>query len=341
MKDKDEVQYVFGQDGYLRQIKDTYGNAMKCQYGPNSAGNYIQYAEDPTGARVVFNYNSDLTKLIGITANKRSTSFAYDAAGHLTKITYPDGKSSTFGYDGDQLIWAQNPDKKRITYGYRTDCGVQRIAKIGEGYTDTAGTFHKGTEIEVTYPELGTTVFTEPGLDGELSSTADNHVYTWKFNRFGSPSEISDNAGHVSTFSHYDDGARRHKLRQSSLTGKLVTNLLKNTGFDAMGEFEDGWGNESGLSDTSQWGVGRVTDKGYFADTSIVVLKRVPQSYAAVIQQVWLAAGTYTLSAYTFVKDVAAVSNNAQAGAGLAVRFADKSMAYGLKISDRKYRHRY
>lgn len=48
MKDKDEVQYVFGQDGYLRQIKDTYGNAMKCQYGPNSAGNYIQYAEDPT-----------------------------------------------------------------------------------------------------------------------------------------------------------------------------------------------------------------------------------------------------------------------------------------------------
>ena len=332
MKDKDEVQYIFGQDGYLRQIKDTYGNAMKCQYGPNSAGNYIQYAEDPTGARVVFNYNSDLTKLIGITANKRSTSFAYDAAGHLTKITYPDGKSSTFGYDGDQLIWAQNPDKKRITYGYRTDCGVQRIAKIGEGYTDTAGTFHKGTEIEVTYPELGTTVFTEPGLDGELSSTADNHVYTWKFNRFGSPSEISDNAGHVSTFSHYDDGARRHKLRQSSLTGKLVTNLLKNTGFDEMGEFEDGWGNASGLTEASAWGVERVTDKGYFADTSIRVTKTQKNSFAAVIQEVWLEAGTYTLSAYAFVKDVAAVSNNAQAGAGLAVRFADKSMAYGLEF---------
>ena len=332
MKDKDEVQYIFGQDGYLRQIKDTYGNAMKCQYGPNSAGNYIQYAEDPTGARVVFNYNSDLTKLIGITANKRSTSFAYDAAGHLTKITYPDGKSSTFGYDGDQLIWAQNPDKKRITYGYRTDCGVQRIAKIGEGYTDTAGTFHKGTEIEVTYPELGTTVFTEPGLDGELSSTADNHVYTWKFNRFGSPAEISDNAGHVSTFSHYDDGARRHKLRQSSLTGKLVTNLLKNTGFDAMGEFEDGWGNASGLTEASAWGVERVTDKGYFADTSIRVTKTQKNSFAAVIQEVWLEAGTYTISAYAFVKDVAAVSNNAQAGAGLAVRFADQSMAYGLEF---------
>lgn len=332
MKDKDEVQYVFGQDGYLRQIKDTYGNAMKCQYGPNSAGNYIQYAEDPTGARVVFNYNSDLTKLVSITANKRNTSFAYDAAGHLTNITYPDGKTSRFGYDGDKLIWAEGSDKRRIVYGYRTDCGVERIAKIGEGYTDAAGSFHTGTEIEVTYPELGTTVFTEPGLDGKLSSTADNHVYTWKFNRFGSPAEISDNAGHVSTFSHYDDGARRHKLRQSSLTGKLVTNLLKNTGFDAMGEFEDGWGNASGLTEASAWGVERVTDKGYFADTSIRVTKTQKNSFAAVIQEVWLEAGTYTLSAYTFVKDVAAVSNNAQAGAGLAVRFADQSMAYGLEF---------
>ena len=332
MKDKDEVQYVFGQDGYLRQIKDTYGNAMKCQYGPNSAGNYIQYAEDPTGARVVFNYNSDLTKLVSITANKRNTSFAYDAAGHLTSITYPDGKTSRFGYDGDKLIWAEGPDKRRIVYGYRTDCGVERIAKIGEGYTDAAGTFHTGTEIEVTYPELGTTVYTEPGLDGKLSSTADNQVYTWKFNRFGSSSEISDNAGHVSTFSHYDDGARRHKLRQSSLTGKLVTNLLKNTGFDAMGEFEDGWGNASGLTEASAWGVERVTDKGYFADTSIRVTKTQKNSFAAVIQEVWLEAGTYTLSVYAFVKDVAAVSNNAQAGAGLAVRFADKSMAYGLKF---------
>ena len=53
---------------------------------------------------------------------------------------------------------------------------------------------------------------------------------------------------------------------------------------------------------------------------------------SAMPQEVWLEAGTYTLSAYAFVKDVAAVSNNAQAGAGLAVRFADQSMAYGLEF---------
>ena len=87
-----------------------------------------------------------------------------------------------------------------------------------------------------------------------------------------------------------------------------------------MGEFEDGWGNASGLTEASAWGVERVTDKGYFADTSIRVTKTQKNSFAAVIQEVWLEAGTYTLSVYAFVKDVAAVSNNAQAGAGLAVR---------------------
>ena len=135
-----------------------------------------------------------MTKLIGITANKRSTSFAYDAAGHLTNITYPDGKSSTFGYNGDQLIWAQNPDKKESLMDTVPIVVCSVSPKLVKDIRDAAGSFHTGTEIEVTYPELGTTVYTEPGLDGKLSSSADNHVYTWKFNRFGSPSEISDNA---------------------------------------------------------------------------------------------------------------------------------------------------
>ena len=69
-----------------------------------------------------------------------------------------------------------------------------------------------------------------------------------------------------------------------------------------MGEFEDGWGNASGLTEASAWGVERVTDKGYFADTSIRVTKTQKNSFAAVIQEVWLEAGTYTLSVYAFVR---------------------------------------
>ena len=63
--------------------------------------------------------------------------------------------------------------------------------------------------------------------------------------------------------------------------------------------FEDGWGNASGLTEASAWGVERVTDKGYFADTSIRVTKTQKNSFAAVIQEVWLEAGTlYTFCLY-------------------------------------------
>ena len=44
-----------------------------------------------------------------------------------------------------------------------------------------------------------------------------------------------------------------------------------------------GWGNASGLKEASAWGVERVTDKGYFADTSIRVTKTQKNSFAAVI----------------------------------------------------------
>lgn len=60
MEGKEKTQYIFGQDGYLRQIKDPAGNMLKCQYSPNSAGNILDYIQDPTGAKVQLFYTSDV-----------------------------------------------------------------------------------------------------------------------------------------------------------------------------------------------------------------------------------------------------------------------------------------
>ena len=239
MEDKDKVKYIFGQDSYLRQVKDTYNNVMECQYGAHSNGNSLDRAIDPTGAMVEFFYDSAYTRLDHIRANGRLTHFTYDASGHLTGITYPDGKTSTFAYSGDRLLYAQGPDGYRITYGYLTDCGVDRVSQVQEGYYPASGSAQTGTAIQITYPMLGTTVFTEPGLDGQIGTGADNRVYTWKFDRHGSPAEILDNFGHVVSAEYYDGDASRHKLRQTALTGKVVDNLLKNSGFDSISEFND------------------------------------------------------------------------------------------------------
>ncbi len=56
MKDKNGWEYAFGHDKYMRSIKDSNGNLQKAQYGPSTAGNYLAYLIDPTGARMDFGY---------------------------------------------------------------------------------------------------------------------------------------------------------------------------------------------------------------------------------------------------------------------------------------------
>ena len=110
------------------------------------------------------------------------------------------------------------------------------------------------------------------------------------------------------------------------MTGKTVYNYLRNPGFDSTSEFADTWGNSSDRAADGTWGVGRMTDRGYFHDTSIYVVKNNTSDYASVIQQLSLVAGTYTLSAYAYVKGIPEGTGK---GAGLAVKTADGVMHYG------------
>ena len=71
----------------MRSIKDSNGNLQKAQYGPSTAGNYLAYLIDPTGARMDFGYGKD-NNLGNLNANGRSIYFSYDSAGHLTRISY-------------------------------------------------------------------------------------------------------------------------------------------------------------------------------------------------------------------------------------------------------------
>ncbi|MBR4209778.1 MAG: RICIN domain-containing protein [Lachnospiraceae bacterium] len=328
MEDKNKVRYIFGEDSYLRQIVDLNGNTIECQYGLNAAGNTLDRASDPTGAMVEFWYTDGYTRLDHIEANGRFTYFGYDAEGHLTTITYPDGKESRFAYNGDKLLYAEDPDGYRITYSYTEDCMVDRVSQIQEGVAVNNVVTETGTTIRIDYPALGTTVFTEPGLDGQIGTGTDNRVFTWKFNRFGTAAEVSDNAGHVSAFEHCAEQENRHRLRQTAFTGKVVNNLLANSGFDSYTEFYDTWSNTTTQENEDDWGVGRMTDRGYFGDTSILVLQETTSGHTAVCQTVTdLPAGTYTLSAYAYVGSIV-LGNGSGNGAALGVKLGNGAITW-------------
>ena len=78
-----------------------------------------------------FGYGKD-NNLGNLNANGRSIYFSYDSAGHLTRISYPDNKSTEFFYDGDILVSVQNNDGRQISYKYQDDCGVKRVSEVFE-----------------------------------------------------------------------------------------------------------------------------------------------------------------------------------------------------------------
>ena len=211
IEDKQGMKYIFGQDNFLRQIKDLNGNAQKAQYSPHADGNHIDYIDDPTGARALFTYNTDKTRLDTLMVNNRVTRFAYDSDGHLTGITYPDGKVSTFTYDGDLLVSAATIDGIKMEYQYTTDCNQTRVSQIRE--VGSSGT--TGQCVNITYLDGSRTRFEEAGLDGSISSTADNRTFTYHFNRYGNPVSVSDDEGHTSSYQHEPQHAEAERFHGS------------------------------------------------------------------------------------------------------------------------------
>lgn len=71
----------------MRSIKDSNGNLQKAQYGPSTAGNYLTYLIDPTGARMDFGYGKD-NNLGNLNANGISIYFSYFEVSEEDKNNY-------------------------------------------------------------------------------------------------------------------------------------------------------------------------------------------------------------------------------------------------------------
>lgn len=221
MKDKNGWEYAFGHDKYMRSIKDSNGNLQKAQYGPSTAGNYLAYLIDPTGARMDFGYGKD-NNLGNLNANGRSIYFSYDSAGHLTRISYPDNKSTEFFYDGDILVSVQNNDGRQISYKYQDDCGVKRVSEVFE-HTGP----QNGQRMKISYRNGNTTVFETQGLDGEISRTGDNRKFTYHFDNFGCPADVSDEDGAANSYQFLREGRKNNKLSKTGTLQKVVMNRME------------------------------------------------------------------------------------------------------------------
>ena len=288
---KDQYKLVFGSDSYLRQEIDPNGNEIQYTYGYHTGGNFLGHIQDPTGAGISFSYSEDMSRLTQIhDSSGRVIHFEYDAAGNLIRITDPDEAISTYSYQGNCLTSVSSPDGYTVSYEYTNDFQVPRVSKISERCgPDT------GQSLKISYQNGSTTVFEDCGLDGDLSTTADNLITTYNFDNMGRVTDIYDADGNANSYEYYKENLINNKLKQSGSTQKTVYNYLINPNFAP--DAADTWYTKlEGV--TGGVGVVKVTDMGYIADTSLWVGKNVAGGGVGGAQQVSLPAGIYTLSGY-------------------------------------------
>ncbi len=328
METKDKVKYIFGQDGFLRFIEDLNGNSVKHQYGPNSAGNYLGYITDASGGflNIIYSTDEGKSKITAIQDSKgREIRYGYDAQGNLTSITYPDGSKSQFTYDSShKLLSVTNPDGYRVNYEYTNDFQVPRVSKVSETGQKNA----PGQELKISYENGNTTIFEEPGLDGQMEHPGDNKKTTWHFDNMGRPTDVLDADGFANNYSYYTSGMKNHKLSKDGSVQKTVYGLLRNPTFDPS-HGDGGW-YTCRMSDGKR---GAITHAdGYIGTKSAKLTKTELTSEEGICQDVHLSAGTYTLSAY--VKTESLNPENQEQGAVVSVIRADRTRIMGERCID-------
>ena len=229
---------LYNTQGQIASATDTTGNAVQLGYDANgkltsttsavgtssydydSSGNLIYYT-DPSGASVYASYAPGTHELTSVTdGNYDTIDYSYDAAGHVTGVTYADSSGTTYKYASDGLL-SSSTDAE----GHTTSFVYDAVGNL------TKESFADGTSQSYVYDATGN-LTSATATDGDLTAyaynaahqltgvtDANNRLETYAYNAAGQLSQRTEPDGSVTTYSYDADG------RLSSLhdgTGTLI-----------------------------------------------------------------------------------------------------------------------
>jgi RHS repeat-associated protein len=190
-KDTSGNRISYSYNGY-KQIKTKDGADRNYPYTLGS-DDYINTVTDPAGRTINYSYTDGKLTSVQMPAPEAgvnvSTSFVYDSANRLTKVTNPDGQYLEFEYDS-----------------------FNRVIKVTEGGGSSSGQY-----LNLSYPAVQTTV---------VSDSSDNSI-TYAFDRAGRMICVYDDEGNAESAGYSNTGKSKNKLTQSALPSKAAVNLLK------------------------------------------------------------------------------------------------------------------
>lgn len=221
----------------ILKIEDKNGNSQNIEYVGSSC--QISKITDSSGREVTFSYN-DSNQLISITdPSGRQITYEYsgtDADATLRKITYPDGKSTTFLYTSNKILRITRPDASytQFTYYITPGCG-RRVRRIGKYAKDSSGSVKAQDYITMSYyanadstlPIAGNTVVTNKNGD----ATA------YMFDDFGRVSDVENQYGQSQYYEYGSDAenapAEFNNILKESDVSSFAVNLLMNHSFES------------------------------------------------------------------------------------------------------------
>ena len=179
-----EKSFVYNEEGYLTQVKDSYGRITTLEYGE---GERVSAIVSPYGQRTTLNYDAK-GHLVSITnpANE-SWRFDYTDDGLVTAITKPDGHRSSYDYDQEGALTkatdaaggTQTIERSYIINGYETSKTTKlgrvtkyRVENLDNGLQRLLNTMPSGLQYESNITRSGSSSIVTTYPDGTVVTTA-------------------------------------------------------------------------------------------------------------------------------------------------------------------------
>ena len=299
LKDKNYNTTRFYWDGSLDYFADKNENKLTAQYTQASNGIWtISGLVDGAGRTTKLVYSSSGVLNQMIDPAQRITSFEYDTQSYqkLIKITYPDGKYTTFDYDSNYNLLAvtNNTDGIKNKFWYTSNTPY-RVNWVRNTHIDDT----RSEDLSINYGN-NRTDFTD----------VQGRTETYLFDDYGKTSVVKDSKDNAQYYK-YSDGLNETKIGTESKTQKTIVNYL----LDHNAEYNLGW-----TSNNSQ-AASYTTEEKYIGQQSLKVNSSADNQSYYNAQYVSLARGkTYTFSVFAKTKDIVAAQNG---GASFEIQYLD------------------
>lgn len=140
--------------------------------------------EDLNDNRFVFTHHSSGVLATVTDPSGRTYSFQEDGNGHIESMTLPDTTTWTYGYQGDELAWVEDPLGNRIEYEYGPEHRMTR--KVDPAGNEVRWTWSGDKVSTVTGEAGGVTAFSYATASRQTTVTApDGGTTTHHYDQYG------------------------------------------------------------------------------------------------------------------------------------------------------------